>query len=308
MSPGNHSRKTIKLLFLIGALLLANLACQALSGGEPGELAVEKGTQEAQLAEVATLQAALDQATQNASATKQALDVGATKTAEAAESGLSGTQQALEATATAKGGKEALSITATANAVRQATAQAQPLANLVKKLQTEGILSRIEGAYSPIEDFDQSWAQINWYQWTPTGFSPENFVIHANAAWDSASDKANWFNSGCGFVFSFKDKNNHHLIFLGLDGMVYLERVSQGNYKSLGKEYYGKLSIPKGEAELTLAVVDKNINFLVNGKRVIQRYDAAVGPGALNLTLLSGTNKDFGTRCQMTNIGLWELK
>ena len=40
---------------------------------------------------------------------------------------------------------------------------------------------------------------------------------------------------------------------------------------------------------------------------MLYRQDMSLEEGELSLTLLSGTNKDYGTRCEMTNIELWEL-
>jgi hypothetical protein len=40
----------------------------------------------------------------------------------------------------------------------------------------------------------------------------------------------------------------------------------------------------------------------------MNHYASLFEPGELGLTLFSGTNRDYGTRCRMTNIGLWEFK
>jgi hypothetical protein len=102
--------------------------------------------------------------------------------------------------------REATREAAIVEALAEETAQAQPLFDLVQELHSEGYLIRTGGTYYAIEDFDESWAQINWYSWWHTGYSPTNFVIRADASWDSASNKANWWNSGCGFVFREKDE------------------------------------------------------------------------------------------------------
>ena len=57
-----------------------------------------------------------------------------------------------------------------------------------------------------------------------------------------------------------------------------------------------------------LVVDDKRINFYVNGERVANAYDGSLNAGNIAQTLLSGTNKDFGTRCKMTNTELFILK
>ena len=198
--------------------------------------------------------------------------------------------------------------TATASVIAQATQQAQSMAEKIQKLLNEGVVASATGDYYRLADFDESWAQIGWYQWKPTGHTAEDFVITADTAWQSASDRANWQNSGCGFVFNLKDKNNHHFAYLGLDGFVRLVQVSRGNYKNLAIQKYGKVSIPEGAAKIMLVVYDKKISYYVNDQRVASAYDGSITVGDIALTLLSGTNKDYGTRCQMKNIDLWIFK
>ncbi len=57
-----------------------------------------------------------------------------------------------------------------------------------------------------------------------------------------------------------------------------------------------------------LVVEGRVFKYFVNGERVLTRESASMPAGRLNLTLISGTNKDFGTRCLMKNIELWELE
>jgi hypothetical protein len=45
----------------------------------------------------------------------------------------------------------------------------------------------------------------------------------------------------------------------------------------------------------------------VNDQRVLTAHDGSLSSGLLNYTLLSGTNRDFGTRCTMHHVELWTL-
>ena len=201
-----------------------------------------------------------------------------------------------------------------ATRVARATSTAQPLADAVDRLVNEGYLTRGGGTYESLLDFFREWAQINWYQWYDTGKAPTDFVVRADVAWQSASDKANWFNSGCGFVFREAPREgdeqvlNHYLAYLGLDGVVYMARQSNGQYAELGKANYGKVDVPQGQAQIMLAVEGEHFNFFVNDTHVLSMTDGALDNGGLSYTLLSGTNRDFGTRCEMTNVGLWWLE
>lgn len=266
----------IKRLFVLSSLILLSIACLS-SAPKP------TGTPTLDVPATQTLESQMLQATQD-------------------------TLDAQEATQEAQ-----LSIQATHQAATQAvviknTAMASDLADEVIKLLNNNKISSSEGQYYLLEDFDKSWAQINWYQWWETGFDPSNFVIRSEIAWETASRTANWDSSGCGFVFREKDQNNHYFIFLALDGNVYLKSYKNGNLVELGKGWVGHPDLPKGQATMTMAVDQDWITVMTNGKQVLRVKDKSFTTGKLALTLVSGTNKDFGTRCQMTNLELWVLE
>jgi hypothetical protein len=203
--------------------------------------------------------------------------------------------------------KEATQEAATVQTVTAATVQAEPMLDLVQQLHADGYISGTDGTYFTLPDFDESWAQVNTYLPNYTGFSSTDFVIEAEASWDSASDTTNWRKSGCGFVFR-EDGVDHYLAYLGLDGRVYFYRNVNNVYAALGSSYYGKLDTHEGHAQIMLVVEGINITFFVDGEKVHTRQDQGLASGNLALTLLSGTNTGFGTRCRMVNIELWELK
>jgi len=291
----------ISRIALIFLLLGLNAACSSTPTIAPSPEASEQAptpdlTAEAKSTSVAATQRENEARATEDQATKVALESAATNQA------ATQVQDTAEALA-----REETREAATAAAKVESTAQAQPMLDLIQELYSNGYLTTTAGTYYSLEDFDESWAQINWYMWWHTDFSPTNFVIRAQAYWDSASDKANWWNSGCGFVFRESGKDNHYAVQLGLDGWVYLWRIVRGVWAPLGESYYGKVDVPSGEAEIMLVMEGEMITFFVNGEKVHSRRDSALASGKLALTLLSGINTDFGTRCQMSNIELWEL-
>ena len=244
----------------------------------------------AEAVQTADAQATLDdQATQNAQAT---LSVQETATARVLIVGATVTQYAMNVQST----KVA------------ATAHAQPILDTVLRLYDDGAITSTEGQLFEIDDFDESWAQINWYRWWETGLTPKRFVVSTHMEWDSASKTANWFNSGCGFVFAAKDDQNHYLVYLGLDGYVRIARLANDSWGQLADTYYGKLPVPVGGADVILAVEDDLITVYVNDVEAAHAHDDHAHRGPLGLTLMSGTNKDYGTRCQMTDIHVWILR
>ena len=171
-----------------------------------------------------------------------------------------------------------------------------------------GLLTKTRGKIRNLPDFEKEWAQINWYTYRHTGHSPVDFIVRADASWESASDKANWWDSGCGFVFREKDVDNHYLAYLDMNGFANLVRRRNGFTIHLGRSNLSyPLEKPADEANIMLAAERNNLYFFVDGYLMLYRQDMSLEEGELSLTLLSGTNKDYGTRCEMTNIELWEL-
>ena len=305
--------KLPSLLQWLTALALLLSACApataVTTGGPTGQVAAA-----AQSAVAATM-AQATQDSQQAQATAAAAWANATGTAVAGTAQAAIVLTAEEAQATSSMANRLATGTAgAATRVARATSTAQPMAEAVTRLVAEGYLTQGSGYFEPLLDFFREWAQINWYQWYATGKAPRDFVVRANVQWESASDRANWFNSGCGFVFRETPREgdeqslNHYLAYLGLDGVVYLARQTNGQYVELGKASYGRLDVPAGSAQIMLAVEGENIHFFVNDQHVLTRQDGVLDSGNLNYTLLSGTNRDFGTRCEMTQVGLWWLE
>ena len=204
-------RKRIYVLIL-ACLVGISIACSALSPTNPPNPTPYLTAEAENTAFAATQQGNVARATElqgTINAVKQG-SINQTATEE---------QQIAEAEATAAQRQANLEA-----ARAESTAQAQAMQEVVQNLYAEGNLETTDGIYNTIADFDESWAQIDWYQWSYTGYSPTDFVIRANAAWDSASERANLFNSGCGFVFREDGTDNHYLAYLGMDGYVYFDR------------------------------------------------------------------------------------
>lgn len=289
-----------KLIAGLGVLLAITLACNMISqlAQQPPSPATQEAAVQQTIEAMNTQSAQLTQAVPPSPTSEPSL------TPTKGSDGLFATKLADSATQNA-----ARVQTATAVTVAQKTQEAQTMNEKLLRVMSDGILpSSLQTQFFHLKDFNESWAQIGWYQWWYTDHSAESFVLAADTAWESASDRANWYDSGCGVVFDLEDKQNHHLAYLGLDGVVYIARVSQGNWKTFANKRYGKVSIPKGEAQIILVVYDKKITYYVNDTRVVSVTDNALKGGRIALTLLSGTNAGFGTRCQMTNIGLWIIR
>jgi len=258
----------------------------------------------AQITSVAATDSAL--ATLNAAATlsAQETDAAIADITATADAHILETENAANVTATAR---IAARLTATQEAISKATAQAQPLYDMVQKLNQDGTITRNQGVYHPIFDFDESWAQRDWYSYWPTGYRPDNFIIDADAWWQAADKYAE--ASGCGFVFRESAQgDNHYLIFYSIEGHVMFLKYVKGVYTFLKDKEFDRQYVQERSAHITLVVEDNWITTYIDHKQALRIQENSLTSGNLYLTLVSGTNKDFGTRCKMTNIGLWVLR
>jgi hypothetical protein len=188
-----------------------------------------------------------------------------------------------------------------------ATQQVEALGAKAKEYFDLGYISSAKGSYDKLEDYEDSWAQIGWYQWLPTGYSPTNFILTTDVAWKSASRTPD--PSGCGFVFRLQDNDDHYLSFISVDGYVYAWSSVGNVTKSMGRGYYGSAK-QAGSARLTLIMEDDEYRILVDDKliKTITGFAGKLSTGDIGFTLVSGTNKDYGTNCEFTNIELWSIE
>jgi hypothetical protein len=215
-----------------------------------------------------------------------------------------------------------LAIPPTSNPVPQPTVGPQPtngpqpsnsevpadFQQLVERYYNKGYLSSTKGEYHPLDDFSKDWANINDYDLYETGYYPENFMVTAHFEWQSAIRYPD--PSGCGFGFH-RQGDDHYLFFVDRetvwvgtwdDSSRRFTRIGPTN----GDNWVG-LGNP-AKADVALIVNQKKAYAVVNndfrGSYTLDT-DWLIGSGELDYTVVSGTNKDYGTRCTMTNVHLW---
>lgn len=175
-----------------------------------------------------------------------------------------------------------------------------------------GYLETNEGTFIEYPDFSKEWAQLNWYQWWPLDTSASDFYMSAHFKWSSAYRSADI--SGCGFVFAIQENYDNYAVFLDRSQVYFIDNDQSysgyrpmGRTRGTGRVNFGNPADKPAEADFTLIVKDAYAYVLVDGEVVSEYTLAQSRPlrGNVGLTLLSGTNKDFGTRCEITNLHLW---
>lgn len=197
-----------------------------------------------------------------------------------------------------------------------ATQKAEDFQAEVQSYFDQGYLPSTEGSMEEYGEYSQSFAQLDWYSWESLGVSKADFLLSGHFKWWSAYRSAS--ESGCGFAFAIQEDGSHYVVFLDRSRIVFLDYdTSYGTYsryvgltRGTGKVKFDNPFDHPVEADFTLIVNDTTAYVLVD-EELIGQYTLAesrILRGDVGLTVLSGTNKDFGTRCTMTNLHLWTPK
>ena len=189
-----------------------------------------------------------------------------------------------------------------------ATQRAEALSAEVQAYFDKGYLTTTEGQFTELDDFSYDWAHLGGYQPFLFADSVDDFFLSARFRWDSALQNSN--TSGCGFVFGMQPNDEHYAVFLDRLKVVFLITDYTLGFSKPVSPSRGTGTVRfdyPAEANFTLIVRDSYAYVLVD-EVVVAEYTLAqsrAAQGGIGLTVLSGTNKDYGTHCEMTNLHLW---
>jgi hypothetical protein len=181
---------------------------------------------------------------------------------------------------------------------------------VVKGYNDKGYFTSMEGSQTLLEDFSESWPQIDWYQWWPTSLVVTNFVYSGHFQWSVASQTPEY--SGCGIAFAIQKDGSNYTFFLDKSRVVAYHYVANLKIpQEIGKtKGSGRVSVSSPyEADFSM-VLNSNHAYVYVDKAFVGEYTLSVDSdmrGKFGFTLLSGTNKDYGTKCDITNSRLWIL-
>lgn len=182
----------------------------------------------------------------------------------------------------------------------------------IQKYYELGYISTTKGHFNKYDDFEEEWAQLYWYQWWDLQHTARDFVLSAHFKWSNAYRNAD--ESGCGFVFAIQENGEHYAVFLDRSKIVFFGYDAADKYShdvgltsGIGRVKFDNPADQPVEADFTIIVTNAYTYVLVNGE-VVGEYtlsQSRILKGKLGLSLLSGTNKGYGTRCEMTDIHSW---
>lgn len=186
-----------------------------------------------------------------------------------------------------------------------ATARHEHFQALLNEFDEKGYLTTINGTASDMNPFREDWAQINYYRWWMFDDEIGDFVFSSHFSWSAAHATPDL--SGCGLVFGLQENGDHYAVFLDKDRILFLMKrgtyaYNVGRTRGVGTFNYGN----PAEADFALVVKGQSAYVWVDG--ITSEYTLSQDQpsvGWFGYTILSGTNKDYGTRCEMTDSILW---
>jgi hypothetical protein len=197
-------------------------------------------------------------------------------------------------------------IAPTATVDSAATQRVEAWGSELEQFADKGYIDMAVGDFATYDDFEEEWAQLGWYQWWELEEEVDSdFMFGAHLKWSTASSTPE--ESGCGIVFGLQENGDHYSVFLDKSRILFL--MSRGSRVYLVGKTRGRGTVSFGnpaEADFQVLVESQKAHVSVNGD--ITDYTLSTDQttiGGVALSVLSGTNRDYGTRCEMTDIHIW---
>ena len=198
-----------------------------------------------------------------------------------------------------------------------ATQQYLEFTSFIQKAYDAGQISTTEGRYKQVNDFSDELAMNYGYRWLPTGVKAKNFIVRAEFNWEVANLK-NF--SGCGYIFRQISQDYYYLVALDASNGTLLTYASTGadGLGNLSLIHTSLLPVKKNQlpdmgsnpyqATFTLIVNEGNAYTYINNNFFTEyrlKSDTVDWSGDLASMVLTGSETDFGTRCEITNAEAW---
>ncbi len=175
---------------------------------------------------------------------------------------------------------------------------------LVNKSIEDGLLSS-GGKYDTWPDTVQNWPyKGNGVFCFPKATKSNRFAIAFTVTMESASRSTNTWESGCGLTWSYVDDDEGRTELVAqamMDGNIYIRGWDYSNYLSYGKYYYGTPSTSK-TIDLAFVVNYDKLNVYLGKQRICRKVGLPTFGSTLGFLTSSGTNMDYGVRCNYRNI------
>jgi hypothetical protein len=196
-------------------------------------------------------------------------------------------------------------------------AATQAMENTLERIggyQEAGYLNSTDGTFFELEDYFREMAKMNYLDVDFAGYEDlvQNFAIWGHIKMQSAREVSGYEYSGCGFSFRINPDNfDGYTVHLTESSilMSYCDS-SVGRCGRIGKTRgTGTVDLDNPtEADMAVIVNGTQAYAFVNDEFIAEYTlftEKLLDPGYLLYSIISATNADYGTRCEITDAGLW---
>jgi hypothetical protein len=196
-----------------------------------------------------------------------------------------------------------------------ATKEAENDQATLQKYVDGGYLSSTEGKIYPLDPNTFEMAKINYLNYADTGMSETvtDFAFWGDVKWESAGPVNSPEFSGCGISFRIGSNlvDSYTAMLTNESVLVTWCFAGLGNRCGRVGKTRGKGTVKFGnpaEAHFEF-ITNKGHSYALVDNEFIAEYtlfqDKLTNPGLFAYSIISGTNRDYGTRCTVDNAKIW---
>lgn len=180
-----------------------------------------------------------------------------------------------------------------------ATQQYETFIEQVKQFYEQGYIPSTKGTYQHLEDYSDSFAQAEYYQWNQIVPNAKSFIVRSDLTMETVNQT--FARGGCGFVI-----HGYDMLMLSQKGNVYRFDPIFG----IGPTNYLGESFNPWSLEIVLIYSGNNAWLFVDGKETLKANLNGLyqDNNELAFAVISGSNDDFGTRCDFKNNDFWLIE
>jgi hypothetical protein len=182
-----------------------------------------------------------------------------------------------------------------------ATLQLEKFGELMSNYYSFGPVESMQGRYFPQDDYSDQLAQKGYFSWLPSDLRLRDVLLRADVVMTTANTPSN--STGCGIMFRTVG-DFHESIFILQSGEL--------NYGAgdtvFNSRNRGKFSNP-AEFEVVFVLKDNHYQVFIDGETAM-KGDSILTPsaGGISFAVQSGSDEEFGSKCDFKNIDLWAIK
>ncbi len=138
---------------------------------------------------------------------------------------------------------------------------------------------------------------------SPTDLQLEEFLVISKVKWSHSPGRIANAAASCGFTFRENNVDNSYFAVISADGNTRFINADDKYWRGLDhKMILSQEFIPTtDEVEMIIAVLPERFVLAIDGEIILDNPMEWKSTGYFGYALISGTNRDYGTRCTFTD-------